>query len=624
MKKVYCSKKAYISIFLFVLLLCLLTDSVLAVDTNGWTWPVPDSKTMSRGYSSGHTGLDIISTRNVNENIVAARNGTVVAVYDGCSVWAGYGKDHSGCNPVAHLTWGDKWGIRYLQSDGGTEVCNYGYGIGVVIDHGGGVWSTYAHMSSVSVSVGQNVAAGTKIGTMGASGNATGRHLHFSIIENSSMSSGGHANGNAINNNPYGNEYIIQNSWNGIRNIYYTSDTEVPVISTARIENITNTSYDVYLKGTDNLSQKLKFKIGTWNDNMSIDDAKWQTSDFVSSKEIRFTVNISDFGNARDVTYHTNAFVIDESGNTSSAKRVGDPYIASLIGELSCDWIETTILPDNVTTANCEIQYNNHYQKKATMSPGTGWTKTGSEIKQYDNVGSVYKSDNKLSTSETRVQVDYFFYHYCGNSSHPTWVERYEDPSYPTRHEILDYSAYNEAAYYDDSNDPNIKQIELRWKSGQWAGGIATCGTYGQSGERWYRGYKYQDRQLVTYYNWVKDSGWTSSRDSSANSVTIRYRLKNGCGARDITLPAGLKEIQASAFEGSTSINEVTIPNGVKTIGSRAFANCTGLTLVRIPSTVSSIGTSAFLNDTNVTLVCQSNSVCVSYAQQNGHPYRTE
>ena len=103
---------------------------------DGWIWPVPASKTMSRGFGYGHRGIDIISTNNANETIVAARGGTVAAVYEGCSQWNGYGKDHSGCNPVAHLESGDRWGIRYYQDDGGTDVFNYGFGNGVVIDHG--------------------------------------------------------------------------------------------------------------------------------------------------------------------------------------------------------------------------------------------------------------------------------------------------------------------------------------------------------------------------------------------------------------------------------------------------------------------------------------------------------
>ena len=56
-----------------------------------------------------------------------------------------------------------------------------GYGILVVIDHGGGVHSLYAHLSAVAVHAGQVVVPGQRVGSIGATGEATGSHLHFEV-----------------------------------------------------------------------------------------------------------------------------------------------------------------------------------------------------------------------------------------------------------------------------------------------------------------------------------------------------------------------------------------------------------------------------------------------------------
>jgi murein DD-endopeptidase MepM/ murein hydrolase activator NlpD len=55
------------------------------------------------------------------------------------------------------------------------------YGIYVEIDHGNGFHTIYGHMSSVVVKTGQAVTQGQLIGLMGATGRASGPHLHFEI-----------------------------------------------------------------------------------------------------------------------------------------------------------------------------------------------------------------------------------------------------------------------------------------------------------------------------------------------------------------------------------------------------------------------------------------------------------
>lgn len=120
------------------------------------TWPYPGDYTIYSGfgmrihpiykYKKMHTGVDLGG--EYGNPIVAAADGTVIKVD----------------TPVAG------------QNSGGTNYGNY-----VVIDHGGGVSTLYAHCKDVYVSVGDTVTAGQKIAACGSTGTSTGAHLHFEV-----------------------------------------------------------------------------------------------------------------------------------------------------------------------------------------------------------------------------------------------------------------------------------------------------------------------------------------------------------------------------------------------------------------------------------------------------------
>lgn len=82
----------------------------------------------------------------------------------------------------------------YVTGDGVVEKVNYGftgYGNEIIIDHGFGYKTRYAHLSRIDVAKGMKVLRGDQIGAVGKTGKATGPHLHYEVIYR----------GNAIN--PY-------------------------------------------------------------------------------------------------------------------------------------------------------------------------------------------------------------------------------------------------------------------------------------------------------------------------------------------------------------------------------------------------------------------------------------
>ena len=115
------------------------------VSTGNFTWPVPGFTNISCGYSSGHKAIDISGGGRTiyGTPIVAADSGKVV-----------------------------------------TATYHYSYGNYVMIDHGGGYSTLYAHASSLAVSAGQTVTKGQTIAYVGSTGNSTGPHLHFEVRVN--------------------------------------------------------------------------------------------------------------------------------------------------------------------------------------------------------------------------------------------------------------------------------------------------------------------------------------------------------------------------------------------------------------------------------------------------------
>lgn len=84
---------------------------------------------------------------------------------------------------------GADYGDSVVAADGGIVIYADwmgGYGKAVIIDHGGGISTLYAHNSELVVSEGQRVRKGQQISLVGSTGYSTGPHLHFEVRQNGS------------------------------------------------------------------------------------------------------------------------------------------------------------------------------------------------------------------------------------------------------------------------------------------------------------------------------------------------------------------------------------------------------------------------------------------------------
>jgi murein DD-endopeptidase MepM/ murein hydrolase activator NlpD len=113
------------------------------------------------------------------------------AIGTGAFVWpttahflSGY--HFTGIHPAIDI--GGALGNAIYAADSGVIVyagwSNYGYGNLLVIDHGNGWQTAYAHLSVIKVSCGQSVTRGSMIAAMGSTGNSSGPHLHFEMSIN--------------------------------------------------------------------------------------------------------------------------------------------------------------------------------------------------------------------------------------------------------------------------------------------------------------------------------------------------------------------------------------------------------------------------------------------------------
>lgn len=136
------------------------TDSSDVTPTgSGYQWPAPGYTILTSLWDEdrgnrNHGALDIAGGDIFGTKVVAAEDGTVNFTYSGCT--------HNWSKPMSYSC-----------------GCGGGYGNYIMLDHGGGYSTLYAHLSSIAVSSGQTVKKGQVIGYVGTTGHSTGPHLHF-------------------------------------------------------------------------------------------------------------------------------------------------------------------------------------------------------------------------------------------------------------------------------------------------------------------------------------------------------------------------------------------------------------------------------------------------------------
>ena len=136
------------------------------------TYSAPSASNYSTGTSSGYVDIGI-SLINPVSGVITSRYGSNDSVrshaHSGLDIAAPYG------TPIKAAASGT---VTYSGNAGD------GFGNYVIISHGNGVTTVYAHCSQLLVSAGQTVSQGDIIAKVGSTGNSTGNHLHLEVRKN--------------------------------------------------------------------------------------------------------------------------------------------------------------------------------------------------------------------------------------------------------------------------------------------------------------------------------------------------------------------------------------------------------------------------------------------------------
>ena len=215
-------------------------------------------------------------------------------------------------------------------------------------------------------------------------------------------------------------------------------------------------------------------------------------------------------------------------------------------------WYYTEQLPSLITDDNYTIEYNNFYEKVQKDSPGDDWVMSEVVQNEWVNSGDSYFTYIPEETSDARVLVREYYYHWCmpGSSinSNGNYISsgnyvHYDEISLPNDNVYVTASGIDEGHPY----------YLLAWASDgsrvYCSSGVTCDGTSGTHGARccaWYKMYIYQNRVKVELYKYIKEGGWTAEADPTAAKTVYKFKADEKYQLGDVNL------------DGTVSVDDVT------------------------------------------------------------------
>ena len=339
---------------------------------------------------------------------------------------------------------------------------------------------------------------------------------------------------------------------NGFICEYEIRDTMPPVVTKAEVSNITATGYEVTCEATDDYGVT-QFQIGTWNDIIGIDAAKWQVANASGNKAV-FHVSVSDFQDIINTVYHTNVYAVDAAGNWSAAVRAGDPVIDTVLPGISNMMV--TDVTSSGYTVTCTVTDNLGI---ASVKFPT-WTLNNDQ----DDIANPWP-EGVLSDGTATFRVNVSDHNGENGCTYRTHIYAY------------DLAGNYAMAGVDTEVPTSIQNSGWGFDS---ATGTLTISSQGSMPE--YYGSGIDNRPWKEYLGSIQHVIITD------DVTSICARAFEGCTSlKSVSMGHGLINIGELSFLGCSSLETLYIPDSVQTIAVTSeyqgpFYNCTGLKEISI------------------------------------------